>query len=123
MLKVTKNQIVVGQKMLVDKPLYFKNDGMHDFGYPCSMPKEITIDGLFVDDSNHPEGYDGMYIFPNYDNSYRDAESDDQVIESPFPYKKCQKMTVRGLSTASGKKPRISSNADMENSLVVEEAR
>jgi hypothetical protein len=39
------------------------NDGMHDFGYPCYMPREITIDGLFVDDSNHPDNYEGFYFF------------------------------------------------------------
>ena len=31
------------------------NDGMHDFGYPCSMPRTVTIDGLFVDDSDFLE--------------------------------------------------------------------
>ena len=36
-----------------------RNDGQHDFGYPCTMPREITIDGLEVDDSNHPEGLRG----------------------------------------------------------------
>ena len=45
------------------------NDGMHDFGYPCSMPKEITIDGLFVDDSKHPEYYSGMYFFADHDDA------------------------------------------------------
>jgi hypothetical protein len=27
------------------------NDGMHDFGYPCSLPHTISIEGLFVDDA------------------------------------------------------------------------
>ena len=93
------------------------NDGMHDFGYPCSMPREITIDGLFVDDTNHPEDYEGMYFFTNHD----DAESADEVIERPFPYEKCQKLTVRGLSTASGRNPHVSPNAGMLDTVLIEE--
>ena len=32
------------------------NDGLHDFGYPCFMPRLIRIDGLSVDDSKHSKG-------------------------------------------------------------------
>jgi len=87
------------------------NDGRHDFGYPCFMPRKITIDGLHVDDSNHPEGYRGMYLFSNPGG--RDP------ADSPFPYRRCQKVTVRGLTTASGEKPRVSPNAQVEKSVVL----
>jgi hypothetical protein len=53
-----------------------RNDGMHDFGYLCSMPHTITINGLFVDDANHPEGYRGPYFFEDPDS----ARLDDQAI-------------------------------------------
>jgi len=39
------------------------NDGQHDFGYPCFMPREITIDGLVIDDRQHPKDYAGPYLF------------------------------------------------------------
>ncbi len=87
------------------------NDGTHGFGYPCFMPREITIDGLYVDDSNHPEGYQGMYVFSNPGGS--------DPADSPFPYRRCQKVTVWGLTTASGKKPRVSRNAQVEKSVVL----
>jgi hypothetical protein len=99
-----------------------QNDGMHDFGYPCSMPREITIDGLFVDDKNHPEDYQGMYLF-----SDPDIALAGQVVpsstERPFPYARCQTVRIRGLSTASGKKPLVSPNAELADSIMVEEMR
>ena len=89
------------------------NDGMHDFGYPCFMPREITIDGLHVDDSNHPEGYQGMYLISN--------PGGKNPADCPFPYTWCQKIKVRNLTTASGKKPRISPNPQVEKSVVLVE--
>lgn len=46
------------------------NSGQHDFGYPCSMPERITIGALRIDDSNHPENYDGPAIFADFNRSY-----------------------------------------------------
>ncbi len=90
------------------------NDGRHDFGYDCYMPREITIDGLYVDDSNHPEDYQGLFFFSNPGGS--------DPADSAFPYARCQKLTVRGLTTASEIKPRISTNSQVEGSVeLVEE--
>ena len=89
------------------------NDGTHDFGYDCYMPREITIDGLCVDDSNHPDDYQGMFFFSNPGGS--------DPTDSAFPYTRCQKLTVRGLTTASRKKPRVSPNAQVANSVVLVE--
>ncbi len=96
------------------------NDGMHDFGYPCSMPREITIDGLVVDDSNHPEDYRGMYLFTDSDDLHDSGE--DRAPTRPFPYAPCRKMTIRGLTTASGMKPKLSPNEEMgTHTVVIEE--
>ena len=86
-----------------------RNDGTHDFGYPCSMPRTITIDGLFVDDSQHPDGYNGPYLFTDPD----DADFGDGVEladERPFPYAPCEEVAIRGLETASGKSVQVSRN-------------
>ncbi len=99
-----------------------RNDGMHDFGYPCAMPREITIDELFVDDSNHPEDYDGMYFFTDPDDTHADGgRAITPGTERPYPYEKCRKLRVRGLVTASGKKPQVSSNAQLQADLIVVE--
>jgi hypothetical protein len=95
------------------------NDGMHDFGYPCSMPREIAIDGLVVDDTNHPEDYQGMYFFTDPDD-LRDGD-EDITPTRPFPYEPCRKITVRGLTTASGMKPKLSPREKMDAYTVVVE--
>jgi hypothetical protein len=88
-----------------------KNDGKHDFGYPCSMPASVKIDGLFIDDSNHPTGYQGMYLFTDpEDNGDGDGAPN---ATPPFPYAPCRTVTIRGLKTASGKKPRLSPNLQL----------
>ena len=94
--------------------LYTRNDGMHDFGYTCYMPREILIDGLFVDDSNHPKGYEGLYLL-----SDPDGGRDIQPADRPFPYTWCRRVEIRGLTTASGKAPRVSPNAGIEKSVVL----
>lgn len=78
------------------------NDGMHDFGYPCHMAEQITIDGLFVDDANHPDDYQGFYFF-NHPQPPREGLPEVR----PFPYQPTRKITVRNLRTASGKQPRL----------------
>lgn len=95
------------------------NDGRHDFGYPCSMPETVTIDGLTVEDTNTPDDYDGMYFFGDPDGS---AEGDlPPRDERPFPYAPCKSVTVKGLKTASGKTPRLSSSdALSETTLEIE---
>jgi hypothetical protein len=82
------------------------NDGQHDFGYPCFMPREITIDGLVIDDRNHPKDYQGPYLFSDPDGSATSA------VERPFSYRLTERVTIRNLTTASGRKPRISPDAD-----------
>lgn len=82
--------------------LSMSNDGTHDFGYPCFMPETVTIDGLHVDDSKHPENYDGMYLFSDPGNGKAEA--------GPHPYVIGRNVTIRGLTTASGKKPQLSTS-------------
>ena len=94
--------------------LQVNNDGMHDFGYPCFMPAKVTIDGLFVDDSNVPANYDGMYLFSDPDGGKKSAGS-----ERPFPYTRTKRVKIQGLKTASGKEPRVSSSTDLRNSITV----
>ena len=88
-----------------------RNDGTHDFGYPCFMPGEVTIDGLHVDDSNHPGNYQGLFLFSD--------PGGERGADAPFPYTICRKVKVRRLTTASGRKPRISSNARLAKSVLV----
>ena len=62
----------------------------------------VASDGLFVDDSNHPEDYQGFYFF-----NHPKPPREDLPEERPFPYQPVQKITIRNLRTASGKPPRL----------------
>ena len=88
------------------QPVMFgmQNDGTHDFGYPCSMPREIRIDGLHIEDAKPPANYQGVVIFG-------DPAGRSQA-ERPFPYAQTQTVRVRGLKTASGVAPRLSTNPE-----------
>ena len=92
------------------------NDGQHDFGYPCFMPREITIDGLVVDDSHHPKDYQGPYLFSDPDGGAAAA------TERPFPYRLTEQVTIRNLTTASGRKVRTSPDAEFARRVRVTEA-
>lgn len=78
------------------------NDGQHDFGYPCFMPREILIDGLVIDDRNHPKDYQGAYLFTDPDG--REAAA----TARPFPYRLTEQVTIRNLTTTSGRAVRTS---------------
>ena len=98
-----------------------RNDGTHDFGYPCSMPTEVTIDGLTVDDTNHPEGYDGMFILADPDAGADDAATGAPPAERPFPYRLCERVKIRNLIAKSGKKWRLSSSEEIAAGAAVTE--
>lgn len=89
-----------------------KNDGTHDFGYACSMPRVIRIDGLVVDDAKHPKTYQGITIFADPIGKSRG--------NGMFPYRLTEKIEIRGLKTASGMLPQISSNSELTKSIKVD---
>ncbi len=84
------------------------NSGQHDFGYSCYMPERITIENLHIDDSNHPEDYQGPAIFANFNPNI----TDDSYVEK-FPYVRTREVILRNVTTASGKALRISDNPFM----------
>lgn len=82
--------------------------GQHDFGYTCHMPEKITVDGLHIDDRNHPDQYQGPAIFANFNRN----NLDDSYLEK-HPYVKTREVTLKNVSTASGKPLRTSDNNHM----------
>ncbi len=82
--------------------------GQHDFGYTCYMPERITIDTLHIDDSNHPENYQGPTIFANFN-----SRLTDDSYEQAFPYVITKEVVLKDVTTASGKDLRISDNPFM----------
>ena len=92
------------------------NTGDHDFGYPCTMPERIILDGLHVDDSKAPPDYQGLAIFANFNPKFK-AGSKPQ----PYPYTPTREIVMKNVTTASGKPLRVSDNAPMFKDVVVKE--
>jgi hypothetical protein len=82
--------------------------GQHDFGYTCYMPETITIENLYIDDSNHSKNYSGPTIFSNFNKHFKTND----YIEK-FPYVKTKEVILKNVTTASGKPLRLSDNKFM----------
>lgn len=93
------------------------NDGQHDFGYPCFMPSKVVIDGLVIDDKNHPKDYQGPYLFTDPDGAKSGAAA------QPFPYRLTEQVTIRHLTTTSGLKLRTSPDSAFNARVRVIEAK
>ncbi len=84
------------------------NTGQHDFGYTCYMPEKITIENLRINDSKHPDNYQGPAIFANFN-----PEMKDSSYKEKFPYVKTNRVILKNVTTASTKAVRISDNLFM----------
>lgn len=91
------------------------NSGQHDFGYTCYMPERITIENLHIDDSNHPEDYQGPAIFANFN-----PQMTDDSYQEKFPYVKTREVILRNVTTTSGKALRLSDNPFMFKDVKVD---
>ncbi|EPR67568.1 hypothetical protein ADICYQ_3356 [Cyclobacterium qasimii M12-11B] len=88
--------------------------GQHDFGYTSYMPEKITIENLKIDDSNHPEDYEGPAIFTNFNSKNTDA-----TYQEKYPYVLSKKVILKDVTTKSGKELRLSENPFMFNEIKV----
>jgi hypothetical protein len=87
------------------------NDGMHDFGYPCFMPRVIRIEGLFIEDSNPSRDYRGVCFF-----------SDPFGAPSgkrPFPYRLTERLEHSRVETASGLPIHVCTNPEVTKAVHV----
>lgn len=88
--------------------------GQHDFGYTCYMPEQIVIENLRIDDSNHPEDYQGPAIFANIN-----RQMTDDSYQEKFPYVITKKVILKNVTTTSGKELRVSDNPYMFRSVKI----
>ncbi|MDQ8185782.1 hypothetical protein [Pelagicoccus sp. SDUM812002] len=82
-----------------------RNSTQHDFGYTCYLPEKIVIKNLEIDDSNHPDSYDGPAIFSDFT-----PEMAAENFHETHPYVRPKKVLLRTVTTASGKSLRLSDN-------------
>ncbi len=83
-----------------------QNNGTHDFGYACFMPKTIRIEELIVQ-----EPKDSKIIFLLEDPF---GKSDGK---GPFPFRVTEKIEIKGFKSNSGTPPKISSNPDVTKAV------
>ncbi len=79
------------------------------------MPERILIENLHIDDSNHPESYQGPCCFPNFN-----PHMTDDSWQENFPYIKTREVILTNVTTASGKALRISDNTFMFRNVKVQ---
>ncbi|MBE6560239.1 MAG: hypothetical protein E7662_03870 [Ruminococcaceae bacterium] len=87
--------------------------GFHDFGYPCYMPANITIEGLHIDDSKANASYKGIYLFGNITSQNTSENYELKVQMQGYPYHITEKLTISGFTSVSGKKWNLSPNTFM----------
>ena len=97
--------VPAGGKPAVGTLIGGSNSGQHDFGYVCYMPEHITVDHLRIDDSAHPDKYDGPAIFANFNPDMKDSS-----YQEKFPYVITKQVTLKNVTTTSGKMLRLSDN-------------
>ncbi len=88
-----------------------RNDGTHDFGYPCSMPTKIRIEGLTIDDGPTREGVSSVTLF--------DDPSGAIDPNLPHPYRATKRVEIAGLKTTSGLTPRVSNSSKVGETIPV----
>ncbi|NBC10334.1 MAG: hypothetical protein GVY24_01180 [Planctomycetes bacterium] len=91
-----------------------RNDGQHDFGYACAMPRRIEIDGLHIDDAERPDDAPGPAIFADFNPRF-----DHPDYVEPFPYRKTRKVIPKDVTSARGKQLRLSDNPVMFEKVVI----
>ena len=81
------------------------NNGTHDFGYVCHMPRRIVFDGLRIEDGNHPENYEGPYLF----NAFCPEPKKDAPPPA-HPIRATEEVVLKNVTTATGRPVLLSRN-------------
>lgn len=93
----------------------------HNFGYQCYMPENITIDGLRVQDENHKPGYDGIYLFTNFNPQFTGPEFENDPLKNKFPYIVTKTVNIKNFKSVTGKKWKLSPNTYMFRNVKINE--
>lgn len=100
--------VPAGQRPISSSLIGGRNTGNHDFGYTAYMPERIVIDGLYINDSRHPEGYRGAAVFADFNPAMKD-----ETYQEKFPYVRTRQVVLKDVVTVSGKPLRVSDNEFM----------
>ncbi|MBT8044027.1 MAG: hypothetical protein KJO79_03670, partial [Verrucomicrobiae bacterium] len=90
--------------------LRMSNDGSHDFGYPCAMPRTIEIDGLNIEHAEPPEHPRPIAILPKLE----------ATAKQPFPYQLTKKISIRRLTMPHSLPLQISQNPELFKAVQID---
>lgn len=94
------------------------NNGSHDFGYECYLPRTVTIDGLeIVDKRPASSPYEGPVVFANINSAFNSTS-----YTAKYPMHMTEKITVKGITVTSGKPLTVSVNKFMFAGLEITNA-
>lgn len=93
--------------------------GYHNFGYPCYMPENVTIEGLHIADSGAGDKYEGIYLFGNITAAHTNEAYEADVAKNGYPYRITKNLTISGFTSDSGKKWILSPNTFMFRNVKV----
>jgi hypothetical protein len=96
-------------------------DPFHYFGYPCGMPRTLTVEGLFVEDGNHGAVYTGIRLLGNAIPALTDAAYEEKIRTEGYPYRLPERIQLSGLDIASGKGWTVSQNPYLYRNVPIEE--
>ncbi|WCC44468.1 hypothetical protein PJW08_12360 [Tenacibaculum finnmarkense] len=95
-----------------------KNYGKHNFGYTCYMPKRITLENLYIDDSNYQKNDQNINVFSDFN-----PKTSNYLFEEKFHYIRTKKVFLKNVTTASGKSLKISNNKTMFKKVKIKHRR
>jgi hypothetical protein len=85
-----------------------RNNGQHAFGHASTMPERIIIEKLHIEDASPPATYEGPAVLGNFCPAYKDPS-----FAQKFPYVKTREVSIKDVTTTSGKPIRLSDNPVM----------
>ncbi len=88
-------------------------NGFHDFGYPCYMPKSVTIDGLKIADATCSSSFKGIYLLGNIVSAWKDEAFEKRMHDEGYPYTVTETVTISGYESEQGKPYKLSANSYM----------
>jgi len=88
-------------------------NGFHNFGYTCTMPKTITIDGLKIADATCSSSFKGVNILGNIVSAWTNEAFEEKLNREGYPYSVPERVTVSGYESEQGKACRLSANSYM----------
>ena len=90
--------------------IHMINNGDHDYGYECSLPERVIIDGLYVDDHEFL-GDEPLFVFDDYDKEFSK--------DKPYPYITTKYLEVSGVESKSGKKMSVARSPELYEGIEV----